>query len=76
VIALFLTKALSSDLGFSDPFAYGRAGAFLIGAIFSACVGLIGMRMATRQFACGPGGQDGLWTGLMLGYRTAPSPAC
>ena len=47
VIVLFLTKAMTSPLGMSDPFAWGRAVAFLMGAIFSATVGFVGMRLAT-----------------------------
>jgi K(+)-stimulated pyrophosphate-energized sodium pump len=67
--ALFLSKALVS--GFGDPFAIGRAGAFFVGALFSALVGLVGMRMATtgnlRVAAAAP---VGFGKALMLGYRT------
>ncbi len=68
---LFYTKAMSSPLGMSDPFAIGRAGAFLMGAIFSATVGFVGMRLATignlRVAAAAP---VGFGRALMLGYRT------
>ena len=47
VVVLYVAKAMSSPLGFSDPFALGRAGAFLMGAIFSGLVGFVGMRLAT-----------------------------
>ncbi len=47
VVVLFLTKAMTSPLGMHDPFAWGRAVAFLMGAIFSATVGFVGMRLAT-----------------------------
>src|SRR5579862_9496609 len=71
VVVLFVTKAMSSPEGFSDPFAIGRAGAFLMGAIFSATVGFVGMRLATtgnlRVAAAAP---VGFGKALMLGYRT------
>ena len=71
VVALFLTKALSSDLGFADPFAWGRAGAFLVGAMFSALVGFIGMRMATTgNLRVAQAATVGFGRALMLGYRS------
>jgi K(+)-stimulated pyrophosphate-energized sodium pump len=71
VAILFLTRALSSDLGFSDPFAWGRAGAFLVGAIFSATVGVVGMRMATTgNLRVAQAAKVGFGRALMLGYRT------
>jgi K(+)-stimulated pyrophosphate-energized sodium pump len=51
--------------------AIGRAGAFLVGAIFSALVGFVGMRMATtgnlRVAAAAP---VGFGKALMYGYRS------
>ena len=41
-VVLYFTK--QSDLG---AFAFGRAGAFLVGALFSWPVGFVGMRLAT-----------------------------
>ncbi|MFH0940142.1 MAG: sodium-translocating pyrophosphatase [Planctomycetota bacterium] len=71
VVVLFVTKAISSDLGFSDPFAWGRAGAFLIGAIFSATVGFVGMRLATTgNLKVAAAAPVGFGKALMLGYRT------
>jgi len=71
VIILFFSKAYTSPLGLSDPFAWGRAGAFLLGAFFSATVGFIGMRLATtgnlRVAAAAP---EGFGKALTLGYRT------
>ena len=71
VVVLYVTKAMTSELGFSDPFAMGRAGAFLMGAIFSGTVGVVGMRLATignlRVAAAAP---VGFGRALMLGYRT------
>jgi K(+)-stimulated pyrophosphate-energized sodium pump len=67
---LYLTKALQ-DQDWYSPFAFGRAGAFLMGAVFSATVGLVGMRLATagnlRVAAAAP---VGFGRALMLGYRT------
>jgi len=67
---LFMTKAMAGK-GVGDPFAWGRAGAFLIGAIFSGTVGFVGMRLATignlRVAAAAP---VGFGKALMLGYRT------
>src|ERR1035437_9636791 len=67
--ALYVAKGMQS--GFDSPFAIGRAAAFLAGAIFSAAVGVIGMRLATsgnlRVAAAAP---KGFGKALMLGYRT------
>ncbi|MDX2177699.1 MAG: sodium-translocating pyrophosphatase [Candidatus Sumerlaeia bacterium] len=69
VVILYITKGMQS--GFDSPFAIGRAAAFLVGAVFSAAVGVIGMRMATtgnlRVAAAAP---VGFGRALMLGYRT------
>jgi K(+)-stimulated pyrophosphate-energized sodium pump len=71
VVALFCTKALSSDLGVHDPFAWGRAGAFLVGALFSATVGFVGMRMATTgNLRVAQAAKVGFGRALMLGYRS------
>jgi K(+)-stimulated pyrophosphate-energized sodium pump len=71
VFVLFFTKAGASSLGMSDPFAYGRAGAFLVGALFSATVAFVGMRMATiGNLRVAAAAQVGFGKSLMLGYRT------
>jgi K(+)-stimulated pyrophosphate-energized sodium pump len=71
VVVLYLTKALNSPEGFGDPFAFGRAGAFLVGAIFSATVGFVGMRLATRgNLRVAAAAPVGFGKALMLGYRT------
>jgi K(+)-stimulated pyrophosphate-energized sodium pump len=69
---LFMSKYDSSDkTGTNIHFAIGRAGAFLVGAIFSALVGFVGMRMATtgnlRVAAAAP---VGFGRALMFGYRS------
>ena len=67
---MYLTKALQ-DHNWSSPYAFGRAGAFFMGALFSGMVGFIGMRLATtgnlRVAAAAP---VGFGKALMLGYRT------
>jgi K(+)-stimulated pyrophosphate-energized sodium pump len=71
VAVLFASKAATSELGMSDPFAWGRAGAFLMGAIFSATVGFVGMRLATTgNLRVAAAAQVGFGRALMLGYRT------
>lgn len=71
VVVLFATKAATSPLGASDPFAWGRAGAFLMGAIFSGTVGFVGMRLATTgNLRVAAAAQVGFGRALMLGYRT------
>ncbi|MBN2144533.1 MAG: sodium-translocating pyrophosphatase [Candidatus Aureabacteria bacterium] len=71
VVILFFTKAMASDMGYKDPFAWGRAGAFLMGAIFSGTVGFVGMRLATLgNLRVATAAQVGFGRALMLGYRT------
>ena len=70
VFVLFLSKYTSGGENAKD-YAIGRAGAFLVGAIFSATVGFVGMRMATtgnlRVAAAAP---VGFGKALMYGYRS------
>lgn len=70
VFLLYFTKA-QQDGDWHSPFATGRALAFFIGALFSATVGFVGMRLATagnvRVAAAAP---VGFGKALMLGYRT------
>ena len=49
-IALYLTAAFNSyiDAAVKQPIAIGRAAAFLMGALFSAGVGYLGMNMAVQ----------------------------
>lgn len=71
VVALFFSKAANSKEGMADPFAWGRALAFLMGAIFSGTVGFIGMRLATTgNLRVAAGATVGFGRALMLGYRT------
>ncbi len=64
-IALYFTK-------YQDPvFAWGRAGAFLVGALFSWCVGFVGMRLATAgNLRVATAARKSYGEALQLGYRT------
>ena len=70
VFVLFLGKYLAGG-NYAKEYAIGRAWAFLMGAVFSATVGFVGMRMATignlRVAAAAP---VGFGRALMLGYRS------
>jgi K(+)-stimulated pyrophosphate-energized sodium pump len=75
IALLYVTKAMQDGHGgspaWNSPFAFGRAWAFAMGAVFSATVGFVGMRLATagniRVAAAAP---VGFGKALMLGYRT------
>src|SRR5205085_1683385 len=71
VFVLYFSKAGSHPDDITRHYAYGRAWAFFMGAIFSATVGFIGMRMATignlRVAAAAP---HGFGKALMFGYRS------
>ncbi|HUO09436.1 MAG TPA: sodium-translocating pyrophosphatase [Phycisphaerae bacterium] len=70
VAVLFLTKYLSGGDHAVD-YAFGRAAAFLVGAIFSATVGFVGMRMATiGNLRVAAAARTGFGKALMLGYRS------
>ncbi|MCC6580613.1 MAG: sodium/proton-translocating pyrophosphatase, partial [Phycisphaeraceae bacterium] len=71
VVVLYCSRAFRENDALAQTYAIGRAWAFLMGAIFSATVGFVGMRMATtgnlRVAAAAPKGFGGA---LMLGYRS------
>lgn len=51
--------------------AWGRAGAFLVGSVFSATVGFVGMRLATiGNLRVAAAAQHSFGRALQLGYRT------
>ncbi len=67
---LYVTKA-SQDGDWASPFATGRAIAFFIGALFSAAVGVVGMKLATTgNLRTAAAARVGFGKALMLGYRT------
>jgi K(+)-stimulated pyrophosphate-energized sodium pump len=64
-VILYLTKM-------HDPaFAFGRAGAFLLGSLFSWTVGFVGMRLATTgNLRVAAAARKSYGEALQLGYRT------
>ena len=70
VFVLFFSKYLSGG-NYAKEYAIGRAGAFFVGAVFSALVGFVGMRMATiGNLRVAAAAQVGFGKALMLGYRS------
>jgi K(+)-stimulated pyrophosphate-energized sodium pump len=70
VFVLYFSKSMAGGL-WAHEFAMGRAGAFFVGAIFSALVGFVGMRMATiGNLRVAAAAQVGFGRALMLGYRS------
>ena len=69
-IALFFTK-YSSSRPQDTLFAFGRAGAFLVGSLFSWTVGFVGMRLATTgNLRVAAAAQRSYGEAMQLGYRT------
>ncbi len=65
-ILLFFTTQSSNEW-----FRYGRAGAFFVGAIFSWCVGFVGMRLATTgNLRVAAAARHSYGEAMQLGYRT------
>ncbi len=57
--------------GSENAFRFGRAGAFLMGALFSWCVGFVGMRLATQgNLRVAAAAKRSYGEALQLGYRT------
>ncbi len=71
-ILLFFTKCNPFTGDYTHlPFAYGRAGAFLVGSIFSALVGLCGMKLATTgNLRVAAAARHSYGEAMQLGYRT------
>ena len=66
-VVLFFT----SSWRLHQEFAFGRAGAFLVGSIFSSIVGFIGMRLATRgNLKVAAAARSSYGEAMQLGYRT------
>jgi len=64
-VVLFLTK------WGEWPFAFGRAGAFLVGSLFSWTVGFVGMRLATTgNLRVAAAATKSYGEAMQLGYRT------
>ena len=65
-ILLFVTYT-----GSEDAFRWGRAFAFLVGALFSWTVGFVGMRLATTgNLRVASAAMEGYGKAMQLGYRT------
>jgi K(+)-stimulated pyrophosphate-energized sodium pump len=68
IITLFLWLTYTGTV---DAFRWGRAGAFLIGSIFSFLVGFVGMRLATQgNLRVAAAAKRSYGEALQLGYRT------
>ncbi|MCI0343209.1 MAG: sodium-translocating pyrophosphatase [Planctomycetales bacterium] len=66
-VVLFLTKMESGH----NEIAFGRAGAFLVGSLFSWTVGFVGMRLATQgNLRVAAAARTSYGTAMQLGYRT------
>lgn len=65
-VLLYLTYT-----GSEQAFRWGRAGAFLVGALFSWAVGFVGMRLATAgNLRVAAAAQHSYGEAMQLGYRT------
>lgn len=65
-LVLYLTTQSSEE-----AFRFGRAGAFLVGAGFSWCVGFVGMRLATTgNLRVAAAARHSYGKAMQLGYRT------
>ncbi len=70
VVLLYLSRAVPAG-NYGDPIAFGRAGAFLMGAVFSGLVGFVGMRLATTgNLRVAAAARQSFGRALQLGYRT------
>jgi len=70
IVIITVLLALSYT-GAESAFRYGRAGAFLLGALFSWTVGFVGMRLATTgNLRVAAAATHSYGEALQLGYRT------
>ena len=68
IITVVLYFTTQSDLA---AFKFGRAGAFLLGSLFSWCVGFVGMRLATTgNLRVAAAATRSYGEAVQLGYRT------
>src|SRR5262249_37762137 len=69
IITLILYFTMGDAHG--KEIALGRAGAFLVGALFSWAVGFVGMRLATQgNLRVAAAARSSYGTAMQLGYRT------
>jgi K(+)-stimulated pyrophosphate-energized sodium pump len=70
-VTLFLTRLAGERSPDMYPVAFGRAGAFLMGSLFSFCVGFVGMRFATLgNLRVAAAARNSFGGALQIGYRT------
>jgi K(+)-stimulated pyrophosphate-energized sodium pump len=70
-VVLFLTRLAGTKSSDMYPVAFGRAGAFLMGSLFSFCVGFVGMRFATLgNLRVAAAARTSFGGALQVGYRT------
>ncbi len=68
IITVLLYFTTQSD---ESAFKLGRAGAFLVGSLFSWCVGFVGMRLATKgNLRVAAAARRSYGEAMQLGYRT------
>nr|HPK72123.1 sodium-translocating pyrophosphatase [Vicinamibacterales bacterium] len=71
LIALITILLALSYTGHESAFRWGRAGAFLVGALFSWTVGFVGMRLATTgNLRVAAAAMSSYGEAMQLGYRT------
>jgi len=71
LIIIITVLLFLSYTGHEMAFRWGRAGAFLIGAVFSSLVGFVGMRLATAgNLRVAAAARSSYGEALQLGYRT------
>jgi K(+)-stimulated pyrophosphate-energized sodium pump len=70
-LIIIITVALWATKYTQPQYAYGRAGAFLLGSLFSWCVGFVGMRLATTgNLRVAAAAKRSYGEAMQLGYRT------
>jgi K(+)-stimulated pyrophosphate-energized sodium pump len=70
-VLLFLTRLAGEKSPDMYPVAFGRAGAFLMGSLFSFCVGYVGMMFATLgNLRVAAAARNSFGGALQIGYRT------
>ena len=70
-VVLFLTRLAGTKSPDMYPVAFGRAGAFLTGSLFSFCVGYVGMMFATLgNLRVAAAARTSFGGALQVGYRT------
>jgi K(+)-stimulated pyrophosphate-energized sodium pump len=70
-LIILITVVLWFTVTGAKVYAFGRAGAFLMGSLFSWCVGFVGMRLATTgNLRVAAAAKRSYGEAMQLGYRT------